>query len=61
MKNITYVYTGNRKDNFIRNNIFAKEFYYGLTNFNKKHFNIEIIEFERRSGLHIKFLIFLIR
>jgi len=46
VKNITYIFTKNRKNNYFNNTIQAHEFYYGLTAFDKKEFNIEIIEFD---------------
>lgn len=46
MKNITYIFTENRKSNYYNETIQAREFYYGLTSFNKSEYNIEIIEFD---------------
>ncbi len=43
MKNITFIYAGNRRDNYINKNIEAKDFYYGLFSFQNKN-NINIIE-----------------
>lgn len=45
MKNITYIFSQNRKKNH-NNDEYAKDFYYGLHNFEKKDFNIEVIEYE---------------
>lgn len=46
MANITYIFTENRRSNYKEGKIQAKEFYYGLTSFDPKHHNIEIIEFD---------------
>ena len=56
MKNITFIYAGNRKDNYINKNIEAKDFYYGLFSFQNKNNNINIIEFEEHPGLMNKIL-----
>ena len=51
MKNITYIFTENRKSNYYNETIQAREFYYGLTSFNKSEYNIEIIEFDYTKKL----------
>lgn len=43
-KNITYIFTGNRKNNFETRQIQSKEFYYGITELDVKKFNLNIIE-----------------
>ena len=40
------MYLNQVEKNYIENNILAKEFYYGLTLFDKSQFNINVIEFE---------------
>jgi len=55
-KNITYVFTGNRKSKFETQNIQAKEFYYGITELDKEQYNLEIIEPKKRSNLKNIFL-----
>lgn len=45
MKNITYIFSGGRKENFLNNQIQGKEFYYGVDYFELSKANIEIIEF----------------
>lgn len=46
MKNITYIFTENRKNNYLSESIQAQEFYYSLTSFDPHEYSIEIIEFE---------------
>ena len=60
MKNITYIFSQNRKINYTNNNSYAKDFYYGLHNFeNKKDNEIEIIEYsEKKSFLYPFLLVF---
>ena len=60
MKNITYIFSQNRKTSYTNNNSYAKDFYYGLHNFdNKKDNEVEIIEYsEKKSLLHPLLLVF---
>ena len=60
MKNITYIFSQNRKINYNKNNSYAKDFYYGLHNFdNNKDNEIEIIEYsEKKSFLYPFLLVF---
>ena len=51
MKNITYIFSQNRKKNFHNKESYAKDFYYGLHNFDNKYHNIEIIEFSQSKSL----------
>ena len=51
MKKITYIYSKNRKYNYVNNNIQAEEFYYGLTRFDDSGFEIDIIEFEIKKSI----------
>jgi len=44
MINITYVYAGNRKVKFENKNFDSRDFFYGLTFFDNKNFNLNIIE-----------------
>ena len=44
MTNITYVFSGNRKNRYLDENYEAKEFFYGLHNFSSEEYNLEIIE-----------------
>jgi len=44
MNNITYVFSGNRKERFLRKDFEAIEFFYGLNIFNNDKYNLEIIE-----------------
>lgn len=44
MKNITYVFSGSRKERFLKKDYEAIEFFYGLGIFNSKNYNLEIIE-----------------
>ena len=61
MKNITYIYSQNRKINYTNNSSYAKDFYYGLHNFeNNKDNEIEIIEYsEKKSFLYPFLLVFI--
>tara|TARA_Y100000817_G_scaffold309908_1_gene299741 strand:- start:161 stop:1270 length:1110 start_codon:yes stop_codon:yes gene_type:complete len=49
--NITYVFSGPRKDNYINNSVEAKEFYYGV--FNPKFINssIKIVDFQAKKSV----------
>ena len=58
MKSITYIYSGGRSENYFKDNILAKDFYYGLTEFDKEKYKINIIEFQRKSGFFNIFLKF---
>lgn len=51
MKNITYIFSKNRKKNYYEKESYAKEFYYGLHNFDNKNNNIEVIEFSENKSL----------
>ena len=44
MTNITYVFSGNRKNRYYQNEFEAREFFYGLDLFDNKNINLEIIE-----------------
>lgn len=44
MTNITYVYSGNRKNRYYQNNFEAREFFYGLNLFDNQNINLQIIE-----------------
>ena len=48
MKSITYVYSGGRSENYFKDNILAKDFYYGITEFDKEKYKINIIEFQKK-------------
>ena len=56
MSNITYIFTNNRKNNFLNDNIQAKEFYYGLPFIDSKLNNIKVIEFTNEISLTTKFI-----
>jgi len=58
MKSITYIYSGGRSENYFNDNISAKDFYYGITEFDKKKFKVNIIEFQKKSGFFNLFLKF---
>ena len=44
MTNITYVYSGNRKNRYYQKKYEAREFFYGLNLFDNENINLEIIE-----------------
>ena len=44
MTNITYVYSGNRKNRYYQKKFEAREFFYGLNLFDNENINLEIIE-----------------
>ena len=59
MKNITYIFSQNRKKNYHNKDSYAKDFYYGLHNFENKSNNIEVIEFsESKSFINRLLIIF---
>lgn len=58
MKSITYVYSGGRSENYFKDNVLAKDFYYGITEFDKEKYKINIIEFQKKSGFFNVFLKF---
>ena len=41
MTNITYVFSGNRKNRYLNEDYEAKEFFYGLHNFSSEEYNLE--------------------
>ena len=49
MKNITYIFSQNREKNYHNKESYAKDFYYGLHNFDNKNNNIEVIEFSESN------------
>ena len=51
MENLTYIFAGNRRTNYLNNSYQSKDFYYGLFSFDRNKFNINIIEMEDYSGL----------
>ena len=55
MKNITYIFSQNRYQNFINSKIEAREFYYGV-DFLGKNNHIEIIEFENSNNALLKLI-----
>lgn len=56
MKNITYIFAGNRRNKYLSNSYESKDFFYGLFSFEADKYNIEIIEMEDNKGLLINFL-----
>ena len=42
MTNITYVYSGNRKNRYYQNNFEAREFFYGLNLFDNQNIKVTI-------------------
>ena len=50
VREITYVFSGKRKENFFSNRFQAKEFYYGATEFDR-NFKVNIIEFTDTKSL----------
>jgi len=56
MENITYIFSQNRKKNYYNKKSYAKEFYYGLHNFDNDKNNIEIIEFSEAKSIQQKLL-----
>ena len=57
MENITYIFSQNRKKNYYEKKGYAKEFYYGLHNFDNDKNNIEIIEFSEAKSIQQKLLL----
>lgn len=55
MKKITYVFTNNRKKNFLENNIDAREFYYGLDKFSNGN-EVTVLEFDDKSRRILQFI-----
>tara|TARA_B100002019_G_C21274951_1_gene604977 strand:- start:6971 stop:8092 length:1122 start_codon:yes stop_codon:yes gene_type:complete len=47
VKNITFVYSGNRKKLLSGKEKYARDFFYGYTEFDQKKYNLNIIEFEK--------------
>lgn len=56
MKNVTYIYAGNRKVKFLNDDYQAKDFFYGLFAFDRDKYNIKIIEMEDHTGFLNNFL-----
>lgn len=59
MKKITYVFIQGRKENYLKKNIESQDFYYGMTYFSKKGYEVNIIEFEDESGISLKVIKYL--
>ena len=57
MENITYIFSQNRKKNYYDKKSYAKEFYYGLHNFDNGKNNVEIIEFSEAKSIQQKLLL----
>lgn len=53
MKNITYIFSRGRKNLYLNNEFQARDFFYGLTEFDSKKFNLNVIEFEDRPFKNI--------
>ena len=49
--NITYVFSGPRKDSYINNSVEAKEFYYGVFNPEFDKSNINIVDFQSKKSI----------
>ena len=49
--NITYVFSGPRKDSYINNSVEAKEFYYGVFNPEFDKSNIKIVDFQSKKSI----------
>ena len=47
--NITYVFSGPRKDSYINNSVEAKEFYYGVFNPEFDKSRIKIVDFQSKK------------
>ena len=50
MKNVTYIYAGNRKVKYLNEDYQAKDFYYGIFAFDRDKYNVKIIEMEDHTG-----------
>ena len=50
MKNVTYIFAGNRKGKYLNDNYQAKDFFYGLFAFDRYKYNVKIIEMEDYTG-----------
>ena len=59
--NITYVFSGPRKDSYINNSVEAKEFYYGVFNPEFDKSNIKIVDFQSKKAYPIYYFNFLIK
>ena len=59
--NITYVFSGPRKDSYINNSVEAKEFYYGVFNPEFDKSNINIVDFQSKKSIPIYYFNFLIK
>ena len=57
MTNITYVFSGNRKNRYLNEDYEAKEFFYGLHNFSSEEYNLEIIEPSNNKFLFKKLIL----
>ena len=50
MKNITYIFSKNRKKNYNNKKSNEKEIYYGMHNIDNKNNNSEVIEFRENKS-----------
>ncbi len=56
MKNVTYVFSGKRKQNIKSGNVFAKEFFYGALDFDKTKYKVKLIEYSNSKNAFNKML-----
>ena len=55
-KNLTFIFSGGRKDRIYQDKVYAKDFFYGFFGFSEDDYNSKIIEFEHTKVFFINFL-----
>ncbi len=54
--NLTFIFSGGRKDRIRKNEVYAKDFFYGYFGFIEDDYNAKIVEFEHKKVFVIYFL-----
>ena len=54
--NLTFIFSGGRKDRLRKDEIYAKDFFYGYFGFSEDDYNSKIVEFEHTNVFVISFL-----
>ena len=55
-KNLTFIFSGGRKDRIYQDKVYAKDFFYGYFGFSEDDYNSKIIEFEHTKVFFINFI-----
>ena len=56
--NLTFIFSGGRKDRLSKDEIYAKDFFYGYFGFSEDDYNSKIVEFEPIKTLFPIFVLY---